>query len=222
MNNGIDLSCAKRIKIGDPITGNCGSGKEKNAGLCYEACKANYKGVGPVCWGQAPKDWVECGMGAATSKKTCADAIFSQVSSVGMLAFNIATLGSSKAATAPEKASRFAELKKLYDKLKDILDKKGVIKAYEKASEVMAVAGVLQSTVETANDEDVCAEDIARLGAEMASLIDPTGVADVVSAYTYPKCTKIGAKSRFTRRRHHKSRALRKGTHRRAQKALTS
>ncbi len=32
----------------------CGSGKEKDAGLCYTQCKKGYNGVGPVCWGSCP------------------------------------------------------------------------------------------------------------------------------------------------------------------------
>jgi len=95
MNPGIDLSCAKKIIIGAPVTGTCGANEEKNGGLCYKKCNANYDGVGPVCWGQAPKGWVGCGMGAAKDSSTCASTIFSQVSSVGMLAVNIATMGAS-------------------------------------------------------------------------------------------------------------------------------
>lgn len=65
MNPGIDLSCAKRIKIGKPHTADCPKGMEKQVGLCYTPCKKGYHGVGPVCWSSTPKGWVGCGMGAA-------------------------------------------------------------------------------------------------------------------------------------------------------------
>jgi len=34
-------------------------------------------------------------------------------------------------------------------------------------------------------------EDIMRAAAQITALIDPTGVSDVVAAYTYPKFSKI-------------------------------
>jgi len=51
MNGGIDLSCAKKIIIGDPVVGICNSKQDENAGLCYPKCGKGYNGIGPVCWG---------------------------------------------------------------------------------------------------------------------------------------------------------------------------
>jgi hypothetical protein len=53
LNPGIDLSCAKRVIIGNPVTGAC-PGQQKNAGLCYPNCNPGFPGVGPVCWGRPP------------------------------------------------------------------------------------------------------------------------------------------------------------------------
>ena len=39
----------------------CGVGKNYDAGLCYKQCKPNYKGVGPVCWGECPKGFADHG-----------------------------------------------------------------------------------------------------------------------------------------------------------------
>ena len=66
-NGGIDLSCAKRIMIGNPHQGGCGSSDEKDGLLCYPKCLLGYHGVGPVCWASAPFGWVTCGMGAAAN-----------------------------------------------------------------------------------------------------------------------------------------------------------
>lgn len=101
------------------IPENCGPNKDNQAGLCYNKCPAGYAGAGPVCWGQAPtppqvkKAWVECGMGAAASKSSCASATFSQVSSVGMAVVNIALLvttagAGSEALDAAEDAAKGA------------------------------------------------------------------------------------------------------------------
>lgn len=65
MNAGIDLSCAIKIIIGDPVTGACAPNQDKDGGLCYPKCPNGYDGVGPVCWGKPPAGWVNCGMGAA-------------------------------------------------------------------------------------------------------------------------------------------------------------
>ena len=96
----IGVSCAKKSYgrgIGKPLK--CASGLEQNGALCYKKCKAKYTGVGPVCWGQPPRGWVNCGMGAANTKRNCTSAVISQVTSVGNLALTVATLGSSTGAT---------------------------------------------------------------------------------------------------------------------------
>ena len=112
MNGGVDLSCAKKIQIGTPYTANCPPGKENNAGLCYSPCNAGFYGVGPVCWANAPKGWVNCGMGAAKDSKVCKDIIIGQITSVGEMALNIAgmvvTAGGSAAATGAPKAASTA------------------------------------------------------------------------------------------------------------------
>lgn len=209
MNRGIDLSCAKKIKIGRPHVADCNSGMERQAGLCYKRCRSGYHGVGPVCWASTPPGWVGCGMGAAIDSASCRDAVIDQVSSVGTLALNIATLGSSsgatKAATGAKSAAKLAKLrkqlasikksftasknmKKLVNKAKKI--KRGVEKAhgyYEKAREVVAVA----DQVAHANPSKMTAADIIRLTAEIAAIADPTGIASTVAAYSHPKCSQI-------------------------------
>jgi len=104
-NGGIDLSCAKKLIIGAPSGGDCATGFQYDAGLCYPNCKAGYTGVGPVCWGDAPTGWVGCGMGAAKDAKTCKEAIVSQLQTVGQLAMNIYTLGASTSLTAAKNAA---------------------------------------------------------------------------------------------------------------------
>jgi hypothetical protein len=46
MNAGVDLSCAKNVRIGDPVPGVCGGGQQRDAGLCYPNCKTGYGGAG--------------------------------------------------------------------------------------------------------------------------------------------------------------------------------
>jgi hypothetical protein len=113
-NGGIDLSCAKRLKIGEPSSPSCNSDTENDAGLCYERCKSGYYGVGPVCWSKVPNGWTDCGMGAAKDKSTCGSITSGQIMSVGTLALNVATLGASSGATTAAKASSNSKLVKLF------------------------------------------------------------------------------------------------------------
>lgn len=199
LNSGIDLSCGKKIQIGDVHTGSCPPGQDSDAGLCYEKCKTGYAGVGPVCWGQPPPGWSECGMGAAKDSKTCASIIFGQVAAVGQLAMTVASLGSSTALnagmSAPQKASKLAKLKQQYSALKvqfDLLRKnnqvvQGAIDTFDAANKGKK-GYVAMETAENAVTE----EDMIRLAAQIAAIMDPTGISDTVAAFTYPKCSKYG------------------------------
>jgi hypothetical protein len=201
LNPGIDLSCAKKVVIGDPVTGVCGPGEQSDAGLCYPACKAGYKGVGPVCWGGAPPGWVECGMGAAKDSKTCESIVFNQVASVGKLAMTIATLGESDAAmsaeNAPAQASKLAQLKDQYNKMKAAYEAaKKETPALQKAEDTFKASAQGSSkdkkfaaALNEAAEADT-PEDLVRAAAQIASIVDSSGVSSIVEAYTYPKCSK--------------------------------
>jgi hypothetical protein len=200
LNTGIDLSCAKKVIIGSPRTGVCGQNEEKDGGLCYPKCKTGYYGVGPVCWGNSPSKWVGCGMGAAVDAKTCASAVFNQVTSVGMLAINIATMGTSGAAakgattasksfkSLPKLAEQVANVKNFYDKNKKVIDKAN--KGAEIAGKINQMVDITKNIASDIESQDTQVEDVMRNAADIASLVDPTGISDVVVAYTYPKCSK--------------------------------
>jgi hypothetical protein len=192
---GIDLSCAKKIEVGKVHGAGCGN-KQKDAGLCYNSCRSGYNGVGPVCWGQVPKGWVACGMGAAKDKATCASIVFGQVSSVGTLALTVATLGGSSAATSAatsaEKAGKLAELKKKFEEMKQ---------AYEAAKKAHASLRAAENTYKAADasykaytayntaNNAVTEEDLVRMSAQIAAIVDGSGVSATIAAYTYPKCS---------------------------------
>lgn len=196
LKNGIDLSCAKKVAIGKPLTGECRSNQNKDAGLCYKKCRKGYDGVGPVCWAEKPKGWVNCGMGAAKDSKTCASITFSQVSSVGQLAINIGTLGASsgatKAASGAEKAGKLADLKKKFDSMKKAYEKIKNGEKMKKAIKAAKAAGKVKKGYDASQTlkNAVTEEDMIRAAAEIAAIADPTGIASTVAAYTYPKCSK--------------------------------
>ncbi len=133
-------------------------------------------------------------MGAAQDSSACASAIFDQVTSVGNIALNIATFGAGKIAKITQNAAKAAKLQKQFETLQKAVQ----------ASEMMqqAIAGAQgqyapieagKSLVETitADPTTVSVEDMIRVSAQIAALADPTGISDIVSAYTYPKCSQI-------------------------------
>ena len=185
---GIDLSCAKVVNVVGPQTGICGRGQQKDAGLCYKNCRSGYTGVGPVCWNKSPKGFVDCGMGAAKNSKICASVTSNQVISVGFLALNVATMGGSSAAQKSTKASKFAALKKKWEAFEKT-------KSYKRAAEAAKRAGQANNFYKAGKNIKTAStpEDKARAAANLAAVLDPTGVADVVGAFTYPKCSKMVA-----------------------------
>jgi hypothetical protein len=111
-----------------------------------------------------------------------------QVLSVGELAINIATLGSSAAAT-----TQFQQLRttvktamKNYDYFFD---------AVETAEEIYSVSGDALSLYEIfTNDQELTEPaDIVNVAASVASLFDPTGISGVIAAYSYPLCSDVFA-----------------------------
>ena len=105
LNNGIDLSCGKKIRIGDPTAMICRSDQEKDAGLCYPKCRDGYNGVGPVCWQNCDSDQTNCGAGCATTGADCGFAIWDQITAPIILAANIATFGLAAPATGAANAA---------------------------------------------------------------------------------------------------------------------
>lgn len=136
MNPGLDLSCAKKLIIGKPRSMSCKADLEYDWGLCYPKCKAGFSGVGPVCWADKPKGWVNCGMGAAKDSKVCKDVIVGQITAVGDMALSItsmvATGGGATAAKGAAKvaanAGRIAQLKEKMTKIKKFITSSKKIK----------------------------------------------------------------------------------------------
>jgi hypothetical protein len=182
-----------------------------DAGLCYQGCNAGYKGAGPVCWGEAPKipppgeNWVECGMGAAKNQSTCGLVIANQLTAVGKLTMTAITLGSSMAgnagASATTNAGMLTDLKAKYDQLKAAYDTakqtypaiQTAEKAYEVGSDLNKLRtdiNALSTAAKTAQNNEALAEDITRAAAQIAAIVDSSGVSATIAAYTYPKCSR--------------------------------
>jgi len=172
----IGVSCTKASygRGAGVIPKGCSDGKTNQNGLCYTACRSGYKGVGPVCWADncPTKFPTKCGMGCAVNQTECAWAIIGQVQSVGEFVFNIATAGSGSAATtAGEAAAKTVAKETIKQQLKN--------KAREMGKELA------ESTVENAA---LMCYDAQLTGDFDWTSLDPTGIANIVSAFNKPLC----------------------------------
>lgn len=192
---GIDLSCAKVVQVGNPKTGRCGSGEEKDAGLCYDRCQAGYDGIGPVCWADKPSGWVNCGMGAAKDPRTCAGIVFDQVSSVGQMAMFVGSLGTSSAGSAGANSAKLAQLKRKFEDMKRAWNQIRNSRKVRNAIEAAKAAGTIKQAYDISQEVNnaTTEEDMVRVAAQIAAIADPTGFSATVGAYTYPVCSKYFA-----------------------------
>ena len=211
--NGAAPSCPKRMYLSPGIEGTkCASDQENDAGLCYKKCRDSFTGVGPVCWGQPPKQngkkWVNCGMGAATDKGTCASTIMDQVTGPAEIAAFVATAGGSTAGTKAAKiksqmkrdvAEDAGSVKKLVDAIIDVVKaakgKNGDLAKEAAKNGLMPLIGMLDKSSSLAGSIqtfiDCSGVDCFRGVAELIAIVDPTGIAGTAAAYAYPKCDKV-------------------------------
>jgi len=183
---GIAPSCMKKTRLSPGMsTKSCEHGYEMDAGLCYKPCAVGFTGVGPVCWGDAPPNWVNCGMGAAIDDGACAKTVADQILGPLEIVAFVATLGTSSTVTAATKTQKLSKLQQSTKALKSHL--KDVARDPQSADSAAAAISDLESA-ETDTDK-------ARAAAALLSVVDPTGVSSTVAAYTFDTCDKVHQRS---------------------------
>ena len=200
--------------VGKPMT--CAPGQVQKGALCYPQCPSGFSHGGPVCW-QTCSDAhpVDCGAGCSQSSATCAKEITKMVLATGELVANIAgfaltggaaNAGMKTAKTAMKSGQKVAAriaLKKalkvgreqLSQKLQKRLGarvfayvgkksgrKQGSKLVQDYAKMVFEKASQKMLINQMSSDPTL---------AQVASMIDPTGVVDVVNAYNKPICEPI-------------------------------
>jgi hypothetical protein len=192
----IGVSCQKNTYVEAPIDADCGS-KQYDDGLCYDYCKADYSGVGPVCWGQCPEGYENCGL-MCISQGSCAGTIFGQIDSIGEMVLKIgsliSTFGASAAETEGEEAAESAAvagLKAVGEKLaKEIEHKIG------KLDEKLLI-GIVYSRLKASGVPSFIANIVAKYAVDPSKVdpmtiikgLDPTGIADVVAEFEHSTCS---------------------------------
>lgn len=183
----------------------CGN-KQNQAGLCYPACPAGSGGAGPVCWASCPAGTMACGLGCAKDTATCAMVIADQTISTVGLFVNAVTFGSEHYAQSGAQATKVArtaeEITKMQKVIADAkkawtaLQETQVYKLWKQGKQVWKSAEEERKAIELFNATRQAAEtpvnaspeEIARNALAVAAVADPTGIAAVVGAYTYPTC----------------------------------
>ncbi|MDP9199496.1 MAG: hypothetical protein M3O07_09830 [Pseudomonadota bacterium] len=216
--NRIANSCAKKHYFRDTALPACGSGKEYDAGLCYDACKDGADGVGPVCWAKGPPGWVQCGAGWAATQAICDQNIAQQVISVVDAAVTstmlIGSLGATAAISTGAKASTTVFKKAAWEGVKKIgkAGVQNVLLSTAKATAIGAATSVPDAILTTTNgtveqlwqigqlehDSPNMTQverdhAIAQIALNTAAWLDPTGITGVVAAYTKPICKDVSA-----------------------------
>lgn len=170
------------------IPTSCGN-RDYDAGLCYNKCKAGYNGVGPVCWktctGNASTD---CGAACATNTDVCVAKIFEQIVSVLQVAENIAEMVLTAGGATALKASAKAALQTFFKTAQAAIAKGATKEAFIKLAKTLAVkagASISESVAEKAYTKAATGSDFKW---EDFSALDPTGIADVVIAFTNEIC----------------------------------
>jgi hypothetical protein len=208
-----------------PATGgDCGPGKEVDAGLCYPACKSGFSGAGIACYQKCPSFLpFSCAAGCAKNQGQCIESTLDMVSSVVSLAINLVSLGQAAPATKAAKAATSAsKMKKMFNTAKELVGT---------AKDIYTVAGAFRDQVDLFATEfadnfevwtspEISAEIDRRFSRQAAleikrqwgyrhfnlmleadgiksaknvmtaaGVVDPTGLVDVVNAFTNPKCS---------------------------------
>lgn len=156
----------------------CGAGKTTDAGLCYDSCKATFGGVGPVCWSKCEGKYpLECGALCATNADSCVAASAEIVIASLGLALAVADRfltggavagGAKIVSTASKIAIRAAKADAVRKAILDAANKIG--KKYDQWQ--------VENMVNAAMGEPFD-----------PSVLDPTGIADMIKALAKPLCS---------------------------------
>lgn len=191
----IGVSCQKQSQgrgVGKPMT--CTASQDYDAGLCYSKCPAGSYGVGPVCWATCPAGYsVNCGAACAKTSALCGVAVATMVVATGQVALNVGVL----VATAGSSAAGQASVKGAVAAAKVSAQAIGK-KAVAEGAVALARNAIKQNAVKigVALSADAIATSSRALTAAKEegqfdwTVLDPTGIAEVVKAFNKPGCGK--------------------------------
>lgn len=105
-----------------------------------------------------------------------------------------ATFGSSSLATSAAKAASASQVKADFTRVQTMYKSTQAARdAIAKAKELDDAKSLVEDSLElaTADPEAITTEDMIRIAASYAALVDKTGISGVVSSFSFPTCDKI-------------------------------
>jgi hypothetical protein len=171
-----------------------------NGLLCYQECRTNYIGVGPVCWFQCSGSTpVNCGMGCAISKEACEDNIMDQVFSVIGLAASVAGVSGvptpvDQVLSATEELGNIASNIQATARCSAAGDRCGELIAGELVDRAVQVGENLPYGEAFTLANAILSGDTTNpmeIAGNIALAFDPTGVGAVLDAYVKPVCNGV-------------------------------
>jgi len=100
----------------------CDGGKKMENSLCYKPCRSGTKGNGPVCWGDKPDGWVDCGFAVAKDKTTCDLITAGQAAAVASLAIATCEIAGNPGCGAVAMAERAGLMKAFEDFSEEVMN----------------------------------------------------------------------------------------------------
>lgn len=203
-------SCAKKTQAAS-----CPAGKAMDAGLCYNACPADTKGVGPVCWGQCPKSKpFKCAAGCTKDEDACIRATTEQVLSVALAAVKTAAIvasfgtatpavvaGSSAVGIAQDQVTKavddkkaeakktaLEQLRKQAQKVKEMAAKQGKDAREGVVSAVKEKAGEFTGPGGAGKAAEQLGDMVKSPETFDFSSLDPVGITQIIKSFNKPIC----------------------------------
>jgi len=181
------------INFGDYGWKSCGMGALPNTDSCTDIVLGQIGAVGSliatIATGGAAGAVLK---GVKASVKTV-KAFKKMVSAVKKVGNGIKTTVKKYKKVKKKVKSVTKKVQKVYDEVSGKETGEKEVEVEKETEEEVEVEDGEVDLEEVAADPDATEEDYARYAAEMASNFDPTGISDVVAAFTYPKCSKYFA-----------------------------
>jgi hypothetical protein len=167
----------------------CSDHNEFQNGLCYRSCDNSFYGAGPVCWKQCSGDRsFDCGAACATSQGTCVTKIFEQIASVFQVIENVAELVVTLGGSSVLKSSAKLTMNTLYNTAKNAIKKGATRESFIKMMKSIAEKAGKLFTEEVARIAFDKAQSTKSFDWKDFTFLDPTGVADVIIAFSNDLC----------------------------------
>lgn len=190
MNNGIDVSCAKKIVIGNPNQMQCSFSFIKSSSLCFNSCREGYKGISSICLNNSPNDFINCGLVASNNDVTCVEFEQNPLNAIVHLSIDSISLGDNisenqlitsieKSVQVKEFATKINKMINLWTSNQSLLREK--MYNFDSANAKMSTIQNIASTNPNGNWNDIMIQDITSTVGNLFNLLNAVDVSSMFS-----------------------------------------